>query len=139
MAPQISEIDLVKGDRGLGFSIAGGIGNQHIPGDNGIYVTKVMEGGAASVDGRLNIGDKLLNVKTKMFDKNLDNVSHEDAVATLKAIVGQVVLTVQKPQHIVHSTSYMNQNNSNSLSAMNNVGSNDHGDGRTHSPLPGNI
>lgn len=95
-----------------------------------------MEGGAASVDGRLSIGDKLLNVKTKSFNKNLENVSHEDAVATLKAIVGQVVLTVQKPQHVVQSTSYLNQNNSHSISTMNNIG-NDHGDGRTHSPLPG--
>lgn len=127
------DIDLVKGDRGLGFSIAGGIGNQHIPGDNGIYVTKLMETGAAAVDGRLSIGDKLLNVKTKSFNKNLENVSHEDAVSTLKAIVGQVVLTVQKSQHIVHSTSQINQSNSYS---MNNIG-NDHGDGRSPSPLPG--
>lgn len=57
------EIDLVKGSKGLGFSIAGGIGNQHIPGDNGIYVTKIMDGGAANVDGRLNIGDKLAGVR----------------------------------------------------------------------------
>lgn len=59
------EIDLVKGGKGLGFSIAGGIGNQHIPGDNGIYVTKIMEGGAAHVDGRLSIGDKLVAVRTE--------------------------------------------------------------------------
>lgn len=136
MVPQNSEIDLIKGDRGLGFSIAGGIGNQHIPGDNGIYVTKIMEGGAASVDGRLSIGDKLLNVKTKTFNKNLENVSHEDAVATLKAIVGQVVLSIQKPQHIVHSASYMTQNNSHSMNAVNSINQ-DHSDGRTHSPLPG--
>ena len=57
------EIELVKGNKGLGFSIAGGIGNQHIPGDNGIYVTKVMEGGAAQVDGRLLVGDKLVAVR----------------------------------------------------------------------------
>lgn len=120
----------------LQFSIAGGIGNQHIPGDNGIYVTKIMEGGAAHVDGRLSIGDKLLNVKTKTMNKNLENVSHEDAVATLKAIVDQVVLTVQRAQHVVHSTSYLNQTNSQSMSAMNNIAQ-DHSDGRTHSPLPG--
>lgn len=96
-----------------------------------------MDGGAAAVDGRLSIGDKLLNVKTKTMNKNLENVSHEEAVATLKAIVDRVVLTVQKPQHIVHSTSYLNQNNnSQSLNAMNNIGL-DHSDGaRTHSPLP---
>lgn len=62
--PKSIDIDLVKGNKGLGFSIAGGIGNQHIPGDNGIYVTKVMEGGAAHVDGRLSIGDKLIAVRT---------------------------------------------------------------------------
>lgn len=97
-----------------------------------------MDGGAASVDGRLSIGDKLLNVKTKTFNKNLENVSHEDAVATLKAIVGSVVLSIQKAQHVVHSTSYLNQNNSQSMNAMNNItsGGLDHGDGRTHSPLP---
>ena len=47
---------------GLGFSIAGGIGNQHIPGDNGIFVTKVIDGGAAQLDGRLAVGDRLLAV-----------------------------------------------------------------------------
>lgn len=57
------EIELVKGGSGLGFSIAGGLGNQHIPGDNGIYVTKIMGGGAAHRDGRLRVGDKLLMVK----------------------------------------------------------------------------
>jgi disks large protein 1 len=60
---QIIEVDLIKGTRGLGFSIAGGIGNQHIPGDNGIYVTKIMEGGAAHADGRVLVGDKLVAVK----------------------------------------------------------------------------
>jgi len=47
---------------GLGFSIAGGVGNQHIPGDNSIYVTKIIEGGAAHKDCRLQIGDKILAV-----------------------------------------------------------------------------
>ncbi|CAO1397809.1 unnamed protein product [Diamesa serratosioi] len=116
------DIDLVKGGKGLGFSIAGGIGNQHIPGDNGIYVTKIMDGGAAQIDGRLSIGDKLVNVRTADMDKNLENVTHEEAVATLKAITDRVVLMVQKPQHLVHSNvAYMNQNNSHSISAMNNI------------------
>lgn len=63
---KLLEIELFKGNKGLGFSIAGGIGNQHIPGDNGIYVTKVMDGGAAQVDGRLLVGDKLVAVKDAM-------------------------------------------------------------------------
>uniref|UniRef100_A0A4W3HQA2 Discs large MAGUK scaffold protein 1b n=1 Tax=Callorhinchus milii TaxID=7868 RepID=A0A4W3HQA2_CALMI len=62
---KILEIKLVKGPKGLGFSIAGGVGNQHIPGDNSIYVTKIIEGGAAHKDGRLQIGDKILAVSSK--------------------------------------------------------------------------
>ena len=53
---------LVSFITGLGFSIAGGIGNQHIPGDDGIFVTKVIEGGAAEQDGRLAVGDRLIAV-----------------------------------------------------------------------------
>ena len=47
---------------GLGFSIAGGIGNQHVQGDNGIFITKIIEGGAAHHDGRLAAGDRLISV-----------------------------------------------------------------------------
>ncbi|XP_063625261.1 disks large 1 tumor suppressor protein isoform X1 [Cydia splendana] len=95
------EIELVKGGSGLGFSIAGGVGNQHIPGDNGIYVTKIMAGGAAHRDGRLRVGDKLLMVKnTSRGDVDLDNVTHEDAVAALKATGERVQLVlVPGPRH----------------------------------------
>ena len=48
---------------GLGFSIAGGKGNQHIPGDNGIFITKVIEGGSAEQDGRLAVMDRLIAVR----------------------------------------------------------------------------
>ncbi|XP_033230243.1 disks large 1 tumor suppressor protein isoform X8 [Belonocnema kinseyi] len=96
---QLMEIELIKGNKGLGFSIAGGIGNQHIPGDNGIYVTKIMDGGAAQVDGRLLVGDKLVAVRNALQgDKNLENVTHEEAVATLKATQDRVVLLVSKPE-----------------------------------------
>ncbi|XP_076323911.1 disks large 1 tumor suppressor protein-like isoform X2 [Tachypleus tridentatus] len=95
----IVTVELAKGNRGLGFSIAGGIGNQHVAGDNGIYITKVMEGGAADVDGTLEVGDKLIAVN----DRNLENVTHEEAVATLKATGDHVVLTVGKTRSL-----YMN-------------------------------
>nr|XP_018916915.1 PREDICTED: disks large homolog 4 isoform X5 [Bemisia tabaci] len=90
----IQEIELIKGAKGLGFSIAGGIGNQHIPGDNGIYITKIMEGGAAQVDGRLQVGDKLVAVRHNDYEKNLENVMHEEAVAALKATREHVVLVI---------------------------------------------
>lgn len=56
------QIFLSPNPTGLGFSIAGGVGNQHIPGDNSIYVTKIIDGGAAQKDGRLQVGDRLLMV-----------------------------------------------------------------------------
>ncbi|XP_049821404.1 disks large 1 tumor suppressor protein-like isoform X13 [Aethina tumida] len=96
---RLMDIELVKGNKGLGFSIAGGIGNQHIPGDNGIYVTKVMDGGAAQVDGRLLVGDKLVAVRDAVKGEvNLENVTHEDAVTTLKTTQDRVVLVVAKPE-----------------------------------------
>ena len=54
---------------GLGFSIAGGKGNQHIPGDNGIFITKVIEGGSADQDGRLAVMDRLIAVSAWFVHK----------------------------------------------------------------------
>ncbi|XP_043850440.1 disks large homolog 1 isoform X22 [Dromiciops gliroides] len=93
------EIKLVKGPKGLGFSIAGGVGNQHIPGDNSIYVTKIIEGGAAHKDGKLQIGDKLLAVNSVC----LEEVTHEEAVTALKNTSDFVYLRVAKP-----TSMYMN-------------------------------
>ncbi|KAM9325750.1 disks large homolog 3 [Gastrophryne carolinensis] len=89
----VMEVNLLKGPKGLGFSIAGGIGNQHIPGDNSIYITKIIEGGAAQKDGRLQIGDRLLAVN----NTNLQDVRHEEAVAALKNTSDMVYLKVAKP------------------------------------------
>ncbi|XP_015127528.1 disks large 1 tumor suppressor protein isoform X6 [Diachasma alloeum] len=127
-ASHLVEIELIKGNKGLGFSIAGGIGNQHIPGDNGIYVTKIMEGGAAQVDGRLVVGDKLVAVRNTLGEKNLENVTHEEAVATLKATQDRVVLLVAKPEGILpppppasdHSLSPQPRKQNGSVSALEN-------------------
>ncbi|XP_078403123.1 disks large homolog 3 isoform X1 [Cetorhinus maximus] len=89
----ILEVNLLKGPKGLGFSIAGGIGNQHIPGDNSIYITKIIEGGAAQKDGRLQTGDRLLAVN----NISLQEVRHEEAVAALKNTSDMVYLKVAKP------------------------------------------
>ncbi len=80
------EGDIFKGNNGLGFTIAGGIGNEHIPGDNGIYVTNVMDGGAAAADGRISVGDRLVAIKNLCFggDFVFDNCTHEEAVNALK-------------------------------------------------------
>ncbi|XP_048051731.1 discs large homolog 1-like protein isoform X7 [Megalobrama amblycephala] len=98
---KVMEIKLIKGPKGLGFSIAGGVGNQHIPGDNSIYVTKIIEGGAAHKDGRLQIGDKLLAVNSSC----LEEVTHEHAVTALKNTPDVVYLKVAKPNSV-----FMNDN-----------------------------
>uniref|UniRef100_A0A8C4S612 Discs large MAGUK scaffold protein 1a n=1 Tax=Erpetoichthys calabaricus TaxID=27687 RepID=A0A8C4S612_ERPCA len=109
---KIMDIKLVKGPKGLGFSIAGGVGNQHIPGDNSIYVTKIIEGGAAHKDGKLQIGDKLLAVN----NVSLEEVSHEEAVAALKNTPDVVYLKVAKPTSVYMSDSYTPPDINNSYS-----------------------
>ncbi|XP_077343568.1 disks large homolog 1 isoform X10 [Lithobates pipiens] len=109
---KIMEIKLVKGPKGLGFSIAGGVGNQHIPGDNSIYVTKIIEGGAAHKDGKLQIGDKLLAVNSVC----LEDVSHEEAVTALKNTSDFVYLKVAKPTTMFMNDSYAPPDITNSYS-----------------------
>uniref|UniRef100_A0A671T9U1 Disks large homolog 1-like n=1 Tax=Sinocyclocheilus anshuiensis TaxID=1608454 RepID=A0A671T9U1_9TELE len=100
---KIMDVKLVKGPKGLGFSIAGGVGNQHIPGDNSIYITKIIEGGAAHKDGRLQTGDKLMAVNAVC----LEEVTHEDAVAALKNTPDVVYLKVAKPTSVFMNDSYV--------------------------------
>lgn len=47
---------------GLGFNIVGGVDQQYVVADSGIYVSKIKEDGAAALDGRLQEGDKILAV-----------------------------------------------------------------------------
>ncbi|XP_059427042.1 disks large homolog 1 isoform X11 [Carassius carassius] len=100
---KIMDVKLVKGPKGLGFSIAGGVGNQHIPGDNSIYITKIIEGGAAHKDGRLQTGDKLMAVNAAC----LEEVTHEDAVTALKNTPDVVYLKVAKPTSVFMNDSYV--------------------------------
>ncbi|XP_063750904.1 disks large homolog 2 isoform X19 [Eleginops maclovinus] len=102
MLETIIEIKLIKGPKGLGFSIAGGVGNQHIPGDNSIYTTKIIDGGAAQKDCRLQVGDRLLMVN----NYSLEEVSHEEAVAILKNTSDVVYLKVGKPTNVYLSDPY---------------------------------
>uniref|UniRef100_A0A3P8YZH7 Disks large homolog 2 n=1 Tax=Esox lucius TaxID=8010 RepID=A0A3P8YZH7_ESOLU len=102
MLETVIEIKLIKGPKGLGFSIAGGVGNQHIPGDNSIYVTKIIDGGAAQKDQRLQVGDRLLMVN----NYTLEEVSHEEAVAILKNTSDVVYLKVGKPTTVYLSDPY---------------------------------
>ena len=45
---EIQEIDLQKGEDGLGFNIRGGRDAEYVREDNGIFVTKIREKGSAA-------------------------------------------------------------------------------------------
>ena len=57
---EYEEIALERGGSGLGFSIAGGVDNPHIGNDTSIYITKLINGGAAAMDKRLRVNDIIL-------------------------------------------------------------------------------
>lgn len=46
----------------MGFNIVGGVDQQYVYNDSGVYVSKIKEDGAAGQDGRLQEGDKILSV-----------------------------------------------------------------------------
>ncbi|GAB0086267.1 Patj [Sergentomyia squamirostris] len=89
--PQI--IELMKGERGLGFSIL----DYQDPLDSNdtlIVIRSLVPGGVAQLDGRLIPGDRLLFVN----DINLENASLDQAVQALKgAPKGVVRIGVAKP------------------------------------------
>ncbi|CAG9855352.1 unnamed protein product [Phyllotreta striolata] len=89
--PQI--IELVKGERGLGFSILD-YQDPIDPNDTVIVIRSLVPGGVAQLDGRLIPGDRLLFVN----DTLLENASLDQAVQALKgAPKGIVRIGVAKP------------------------------------------
>lgn len=89
---EYEDIVLLKGSTGLGFSIAGGSDNPHIEDDPSIYVTKIIGGGAAAIDGRLRKDDIILRVNRV----DLINVPHHVSVDALKAAGNTVHLYVKR-------------------------------------------
>ncbi len=91
----VEEITLEKTPNGLGFSISGGLFTEHIRNDHGIFVTKIIPGGSADMDGKLAVGDRLISVN----GISLEYVTHDDAVAAIASVVEQyneIVLKVGK-------------------------------------------
>lgn len=92
--PGVLKIELIKTfspdgmPKGLGFSIAGGIDNEHIPGDSGIFVTRIIPSSPAYYNGHICRGDQILAVD----NISLENVTHKFAVETLKATGNKVAL-----------------------------------------------
>lgn len=96
--PQI--IELVKGERGLGFSILD-YQDPLDPNDTLIVIRSLVPGGVAQLDGRLIPGDRLLFVN----EINLENATLDQAVQALKgAAKGLVRIGVAKPLPMADSS-----------------------------------
>eukprot|EP00730_Choanoeca_flexa_P001351 TRINITY_DN10597_c0_g1_i2.p1 TRINITY_DN10597_c0_g1~~TRINITY_DN10597_c0_g1_i2.p1 ORF type:complete len:1148 (+),score=404.54 TRINITY_DN10597_c0_g1_i2:642-4085(+) len=85
-------ITFPKGPDGLGFSIAGGTDSPLEGNDTGIYITALIEGGSAARDGRLQVGDRILEVNSR----RAIGINHEQAVALLQAVEDECCLVVAR-------------------------------------------
>ncbi|CAJ0945189.1 unnamed protein product, partial [Mesorhabditis belari] len=83
-------VEIYKGSGGLGFSISGGVGNEQTPTDAGIFITRVIPGGVADLDGRIKVGDKIAAVD----NISLENVTHNFALDVLRSTGIKVVLWI---------------------------------------------
>ena len=81
------DVELVKKrDRGLGLSI---VGKKSGP---GVFISEVVKGGAADLDGRLVQGDQIISVN----GNDLRSASQEEAAPVLKNAQGRIVMVVRR-------------------------------------------
>lgn len=86
------EIHIERTSAGLGLSIAGGRGSTPFKGDDeGIFISRVTEGGPADMSG-LRVGDKVLKVNGVI----VEDADHYDAVEVLKACGAVLVLKISR-------------------------------------------
>ncbi|KAM6350240.1 protein scribble homolog isoform 10-T10 [Podargus strigoides] len=84
---------LMRNEKGLGFSIAGGKGSTpYRAGDTGIFVSRIAEGGAAHRDGILHVGDRVISIN----GVDMTEARHDQAVALLTASSPTIVLLVER-------------------------------------------
>ncbi|XP_078664997.1 protein scribble homolog isoform X8 [Branchiostoma floridae x Branchiostoma belcheri] len=71
---------LVRDQRGLGFSIAGGKGSTPFKGnDTGVFISRIAEDGIAEADGKLDVGDKIISIN----GVDVTEARHDQAVSLL--------------------------------------------------------
>merc|ERR1719494_62843 len=91
----MKEVTLIKnpGDK-LGISIRGGSkghpGNPLDKTDEGIFISKVSDGGSAAKDGRLKVGMRILEVN----GTSLIGATHVEAVRSLRSVGDKLTLVI---------------------------------------------
>ncbi|XP_017262007.1 protein scribble homolog isoform X4 [Kryptolebias marmoratus] len=84
---------LIRNDKGLGFSIAGGKGSTpYRTGDTGIYISRIAEGGAAHRDSTLCVGDRVISIN----GVDMTEARHDQAVALLTGTSPTISLLVER-------------------------------------------
>ncbi|TRY75653.1 hypothetical protein TCAL_00503 [Tigriopus californicus] len=102
---QLLEIELLKSDRGLGFSILD-YQDPMNKDETVIVIRSLVPGGVAQQDGQLIPGDRLMYVN----DVNLEHASLDEAVQALKgAPRGMVRIGVTKPLPLPETLSQMEE------------------------------
>ncbi|XP_075271489.1 protein scribble homolog isoform X22 [Opisthocomus hoazin] len=104
---------LMRNEKGLGFSIAGGKGSTpYRAGDTGIFISRIAEGGAAHRDGILHVGDRVisviprglasrsgLRVGDRILEVNsidLRHATHQEAVNALLSNTQELTMLVRR-------------------------------------------
>ncbi|XP_029955849.1 protein scribble homolog isoform X9 [Salarias fasciatus] len=84
---------LIRNDKGLGFSIAGGKGSTpYRTGDTGIYISRIADGGAAHRDSTLRVGDRVISIN----GVDMTEARHDQAVALLTGTSPTIALLVER-------------------------------------------
>ncbi|XP_065759015.1 protein scribble homolog isoform X1 [Muntiacus reevesi] len=84
---------LVRSEKGLGFSIAGGKGSTpYRTGDGGIFISRIAEGGAAHRAGTLQVGDRVLSIN----GVDMTEARHDHAVSLLTAASPTIALLLER-------------------------------------------
>uniref|UniRef100_A0A2C9LCY6 PDZ domain-containing protein n=1 Tax=Biomphalaria glabrata TaxID=6526 RepID=A0A2C9LCY6_BIOGL len=91
--PGLQELTIVKeASEKLGLSIKGGAKNLATPNrsDEGIFISRINEDGAASRDGRLRAGQRILEVN----GTSLLGATHQEAVRALRSVGDKMTILV---------------------------------------------
>ncbi|KAL3876548.1 hypothetical protein ACJMK2_034389 [Sinanodonta woodiana] len=93
-SPKASEMNLHHID--LEKPVSGGLGISLVTAEagnqTGIFIRSIANGGVADSDGRLKVGDKLLQIN----GESLVGLSHNKAAAILRNLQGNIILTVSR-------------------------------------------